>query len=233
MKRVRITVPASTSNIGPGFDVMGLALSLHLTVQVEFTPATTTNSQTVDAAVEDTLTSWHIHYTGDSADTVPLDARRNLITRTCGQVAARHGVAGALPRAVQLTVHNPIPLGRGLGSSGAAIAAGVLLASVLTGLTLDVHQQLQECLLVENHPDNVTAALAGGWVACWTDAERDQSGFLSLPLHASVRAVTVSPHFEVKTEDARRVLPQQYALTDVVSTAMACYCTIAISPYTI
>ncbi|KAI9597451.1 homoserine kinase [Syncephalis fuscata] len=219
-QRLRITVPASTSNIGPGFDVMGLALSLYLTVEVDYDPTTAAVSQlaadtSVDQAMLAILSTWTINYSGDSAETVPLEAHRNLITKTAANMIARYASATAIPQNVHIYVNNPIPLGRGLGSSGAAVVAGIVLGNTLGKLNLSMDTQLKECLSIEHHPDNVTAALAGGWVACWTDTE-GQAGFARLPIHANVRAITVSPRFEVKTEDARGVLPKQYNLTDVV-----------------
>ncbi|RKP07897.1 GHMP kinase, partial [Thamnocephalis sphaerospora] len=208
---VRISVPASTSNIGPGFDVMGMALSLLLQVEATFTPP----ADTVDAT-DAVLTSWTIDYDGDSPETVLLDARKNLITRTAADVVARHVGAGRLPHGLHVHVNNPIPLGRGLGSSGAAVAAGVLLGSALGDLNLDLDMQLAECLRIEHHPDNVTAALAGGWVACWTDSATHRGGFVHLPVNKDVLAVAVSPRFEVKTAAARGVLPKSYSLEDVV-----------------
>ncbi|KAI8053344.1 homoserine kinase [Syncephalis plumigaleata] len=212
-QRIRITVPASTSNIGPGFDVMGLALSLYLTVEADYDVNSTQHTST--DSIVDVLSSWTLCYTGDSADTVPLEPYRNLITKTAADLIVRYADVKAIPQNVQIRVDNPIPLGRGLGSSGAAVVAGIVLGDTLGQLNLSMETRLKECLAIEHHPDNVTAALAGGWVACWTDVE-GKAGFARLPINASVRAITVSPRFEVKTEDARGVLPKQYSLNDVI-----------------
>lgn len=152
-KQIHIRVPASTSNIGPGFDVLGLTLSLYLTIDASLAldPA-----PPADAPIR-------ITYTGDSPHTVPLDAEKNLITKTALFVAHTYGTT--LPPGLEVSINNPIPLGRGLGSSGAAVVAGTLLANAACDLGLAPERLLDFCLLEEGHPDNVTASLMGGFVA--------------------------------------------------------------------
>ncbi|KAI9033170.1 homoserine kinase [Hyaloraphidium curvatum] len=152
-KNIKIRVPASTSNIGPGFDSLGLTLSLYLTVDasIPLDPPPAANEPV------------RVTYDGDSAATVPLEPERNLVTKTALFVA--HTYSTTLPPGMLVEIHNPIPLGRGLGSSGAAVVAGTLLANAACDLDLPPERLLDFCLLEEGHPDNVTASLMGGFVA--------------------------------------------------------------------
>lgn len=235
-KKVEIRVPASTSNIGPGFDVLGASLSLHLTLT---------------AHVDPSLNKTEITYTGNNAHTVPLTVADNLITRTASYIAAVHHVA--LP-SMKLHIDNPIPLGRGLGSSGAAVVAGVILADQACGLSLSKERMLDFCLVIEGHPDNVTASIMGGFRASYLAASVEKehaelhaleksggipingvtdvpsNGTLSLPvppienigrhikleLSPSIRAVVIIPKFELATKLARSVLPDAYPRADVI-----------------
>lgn len=107
-----------------------------------------------------------LSYEGEGADHVPLDADHNLITRTALYVLRCHGQR-AFPLETRVHVINPIPLGRGLGSSGAAVVAGVLLANITGELGLDKDRLMDYCLMIERHPDNVMAAMMGGFVGSY------------------------------------------------------------------
>ena len=166
-----IKVPATSANIGPGFDVVGLSLSLQLTLTVTFVP---TDGPHGNPPI--------LEYTGEGSDEVPLDPYKNLTTRVALYVLRCHGIQKfptTLPsttspsddttRNVQLkiAVDNEIPFGRGLGSSGAAVIAGVLLGNEIGNLNLSTSRILDFALMVERHPDNVTAALVGGFVGSY------------------------------------------------------------------
>lgn len=151
-----IRVPATSANIGPGFDVVGLSLSLTLTLTVTLTPAHHDENPNPP-----TLT-----YSGEGAADVPLDAFKNLTTRVALYVLRCHNIM-RFPSNVTIHAHNEIPFGRGLGSSGAAVIAGVLLGSELGELHLSSARMLDFALMVERHPDNVTAALVGGFVGSY------------------------------------------------------------------
>ncbi|KXS20550.1 homoserine kinase [Gonapodya prolifera JEL478] len=153
IRRIAIKVPCSTSNLGPGFDVLGIALSLFLKVSASLQ---TTPPPPPDAPIT-------ITYTGDLPHTVPLEVDRNLITKVALYVAVANNAS--LPPGLQIHIDNPIPLGRGLGSSGAAVVAGALLANAACGLNLSRERLLDYCLAIEGHPDNVTASLMGGFCA--------------------------------------------------------------------
>ena len=151
-----IRVPATSANIGPGFDVVGLSLSLTLTLTVTVTPPSPSDPP------RDPL----ITYSGEGANDVPLDAYKNLTTRVALYVLRCHGI---MKFPANLTIHadNEIPFGRGLGSSGAAVIAGVMLGNELGELNLPIGRLLDFALMVERHPDNVTAALIGGFVGSY------------------------------------------------------------------
>ena len=162
-----IRVPATSANIGPGFDVVGLSLSLLLTLTVSFVP--TDGPHTNPPVLE---------YTGEGSNEVPLDPYKNLTTRVALYVLRCHDIQkfpttfstpDGTTRNVQLkiTVNNEIPFGRGLGSSGAAVIAGVLLGNEIGKLNLSTSRMLDFALMVERHPDNVTAALVGGFVGSY------------------------------------------------------------------
>jgi homoserine kinase len=171
-----IRVPATSANIGPGFDVVGLSLSLALTITVAV-PTSTSLSDPSTSYVPPTLA-----YTGEGADEVPLDPYKNLTTRVAIYVLRSHRLS-RFPSHVHINVHNEIPFGRGLGSSGAAVIAGVLLANELGQLGLSNERMLDFALMVERHPDNVTAALIGGFVGSYLrELDKAATEAASVPL---------------------------------------------------
>lgn len=138
--------------------MIGLALSIWLELQLK-----TDSSR---GSTEDPL-NCSLSYESPNADKgVPLNAGDNLITRTALYVLRCHG-QGLFPPGTHVHINNPIPLGRGLGSSGAAVVAGVILGSVVGNLNLTKARMLDYCLMIERHPDNVAAALYGGFVGTY------------------------------------------------------------------
>ncbi|KAL1720932.1 GHMP kinase [Schizophyllum commune] len=235
-----IRVPATSANIGPGFDVVGLSLSLYLTLTVTV-PAQSPDTPFVPPAIT---------YSGEGADEVPLDAYKNLTTRVALYVLRCHDIS-SFPSALKIHCDNEIPFGRGLGSSGAAVIAGVLLGNELGQLKLPTVRLLDFALMVERHPDNVTAALVGGFVGSYLKEldERDTQA-ASVPLSEvlpeyppdagedwgrdppvppngighyirfgwskSIKAVAIIPRFELSTAKAREALPLEYSRKDLV-----------------
>lgn len=183
-KSYKIHVPATTANVGPGFDVCGIALSLSLTVEVTIPEqGLNTHSDSESSAsgsAESTLPV--ITYTGLDSSNVPLSPYKNLLTRVALYVLRSHNIP-TFPSGVKIHAHNQIPFGRGLGSSGAAVIAGVLLGNVLGGLNLSTGRLLDFALMVERHPDNVTAALIGGFVGSYLkELSPEDSSAASVPL---------------------------------------------------
>jgi len=188
-----IRVPATSANIGPGFDVVGLSLSLYLTLTVSITPPTPTSP----------AASPVVRYSGEGADEVPLDAYKNLTTRVALYVLRCHGIPN-FPCNLSIHASNEIPFGRGLGSSGAAVIAGVLLGSELGQLNLSMSRMLDFALMVERHPDNVTAALVGGFVGSYL-RELDQAATEA----ASVPLSEVLPEYPPDAGEEWGVNPPQ------------------------
>ena len=167
-----IRVPSTSANIGPGFDVVGLSLSLTLTLTVTLTPPAPAETPKPPA----------ISYEGEGAKDVPLDAYKNLTTRVALYVLRCHKIPSFPPNTI-IHVNNEIPFGRGLGSSGAAVIAGVLLADQLGQLKLSTSRMLDFAPMVERHPDNVTAALVGGFVGTYLrELDEDATARSQVPL---------------------------------------------------
>jgi homoserine kinase len=233
-----IKVPCSSANIGPGFDVIGLALNLYLELEV-----TVTRKESSEHSLNCKIT-----YEGVGAEDVPLVAEDNLITRTAVYVLRCHGVR-AFPAETHLHVKNPIPLGRGLGSSAAAIVGGVFLANEVGNLQLSKARMLDYCLMEERHPDNVAAALYGGFVGTYlNELSPEDTERLEIPLSevlpqpaggvdtglqppepplnighytkfnwsSAIKCICIIPQFEVSTAKARAVLPESYSRKDAV-----------------
>ncbi|KAJ4485511.1 GHMP kinase [Lentinula aciculospora] len=238
-RQFTVKVPATSANIGPGFDVVGLSLSLHLTLKVTVPPASE------QAYLEPAIT-----YSGEGADEVPLDAYKNLTTRVALYVLRCNGIR-SFPSGLTLHAHNEIPFGRGLGSSGAAVIAGVILGNELGQLNLSKERLLDFALMVERHPDNVTAALIGGFVGSYLrELDEADTAAASVPLSEvlpeyppdagedwglnpppppsgighyvrfgwsePIKAIAIIPRFELSTAKAREVLPSLYTRKDLV-----------------
>ncbi len=188
----QLRVPGSTSNLGPGFDTLGLALSLHnrLIVRTTADPGLTLS----------------ISGTGEGA--LPRD-ERNLFYRSA--VAAADRVGKPLP-GLDVAMENRIPLARGLGSSSTAIVAGIMTTHMLSGEPFSRSEMLDLATELEGHPDNVSACLYGGLTVC-SLADGHVTCIRALPPEG-LRAVVAVPRFEVETEAARKALPDQVSHRD-------------------
>lgn len=195
---MKVRVPASTSNLGPGFDCFGLALKLYLTVE-----ATVTSEASEPCRVTTTGAKEN--------EALPRNAV-NLIYRAMSFTAHREGVS--LPP-VELTAHNEIPLASGLGSSAAAIVAGIKLSALLTGKSISDQSVLNFATEFEGHPDNVAASIFGGFLA---SCIRSDGTVLSTRFDwpAQIRVVVVSPHSQLPTHVARAALPRTITRVDAV-----------------
>ncbi|MBI3911470.1 MAG: homoserine kinase [Armatimonadetes bacterium] len=189
---VRIRVPASTTNLGPGFDALGMALRLHNRLEVE---------AAARPAVE---------IEGEGADRLPADPS-NLVYRTAADLLAE---AGRPQPALRIRLRNEVPVGRGLGSSATAIVGGLLAANALLGEPFSREELLRRAVQLEGHPDNVTPALMGGLQVVTRAA--GEVIHLRLPTPAGLHAVVAVPDLEIATADARAVLPACVAREDAV-----------------
>ena len=193
-----VRVPASTSNLGPGFDCFGLALKLYLTVKATAVPDATEPCRVTTTGAKEN-------------EALPRNAV-NLIYRAMSFVARREEVS--LPH-VELTVHNEIPLASGLGSSAAAVVAGIKLTALLTDKPISDEAIVNYATEFEGHPDNVAASIYGGFLASCI-----RSDGTVLPTRfewpAQIRVVVVSPHSQLPTHVARAALPRTVTRLDAV-----------------
>ncbi|KAH6686961.1 homoserine kinase [Plectosphaerella plurivora] len=238
METFVIKTPSSSANIGPGFDVIGLALSVYLELHVTIDRSKPTSSEPLNC---------RITYEGEGEGDISLDPSVNLITRVALYVLRCHGQR-MFPVETHVHVKNPIPLGRGLGSSGSAVVAGAMLGSQVGHLDLDLDRLFDFILMIERHPDNVGASLYGGFVGTYLrplkpeDVQRVEiplsevlpapaggvdtgetppapphgiGHHIKFPWAKEIKAVAIIPSFEVPTHLAREVLPPHYTRPDV------------------
>jgi len=202
MSSVSITVPATTANLGPGFDCLGVALTLYN--QFEFTHALEADTGAV-----------RIQVSGPEAERVKTDAS-NLAYRA---FAYFYQHLGEIPPAVNIQIQLGIPLARGLGSSATAIVAGLMGANSLAGSPLEQTQILKLAIALEGHPDNVTPALLGG---CCLVASGGETGEVAgweicdIPWSREIVPIVAIPNFELSTQAARQVLPRTCEHKDAV-----------------
>lgn len=189
---VTVQTPATSANLGPGFDALGLALTLCDTVTAE--------------VVGEGLM---IDVRGEGADVVPRDSS-HLLYRA---MSAAFDLLGETPPGLRLSCENVIPHGRGLGSSAAAISAGIVLARALVEGghdRLDDRAVLQLATDLEGHPDNVAAALFGGLAIAWIDGAAAEA----VRLDVDVDVTVFVPPEAVPTETARELLPAEVSHVD-------------------
>jgi homoserine kinase len=188
-RRRLVKVPATSANLGPGYDVLAAALALHLELEVE-----ETGSFSVEAG----------------GLGVPLD-RSNLCVRAFETLRPADGIAFRL--------RSEIPLAGGLGSSAAAIVAGLLAADHLYELAQEPEDVLVKAAELEGHPDNVAAALYGGFVVCSNAEGAVAATRLDPP--QGVEAIVVVPNEQVPTEEARKAIPETVSVEDAVANISA------------
>jgi len=185
-----VRVPASSANLGPGYDAMAAAVSLHLELEVEETG----------------------EFSLDPGGLEVSTGRDNLVVRAFESLHSADGIAFRL--------RSEIPLARGLGSSAAAIVAGLFAADHLFELALSKEEMLARATELEGHPDNVAAAIYGGFVVCGADAE-------GAPLAArfdppeGLEGIVVIPPEEVSTKLAREAIPAEVPLADALANVSA------------
>ena len=186
---MKIIVPATTANIGLGFDSIGIAVDLYLTVTV------------VEASNE-----WKIEHPFGEA--VPTN-QENLIIETalavCPTLRPHH-----------LVCESDIPMTRGLGSSSSAIVAGIELANQLGELNLTPQQKVEWATKLEGHPDNVAPAILGGLVVATYDEESQGVDYLQKEIKSDIQGIALIPDFELSTKASRQVLPSEFVYSQAV-----------------
>jgi homoserine kinase len=192
----KVLVPASTSNLGSGFDTLSAALSVYLKVHVEV----------CEGSDFQRMEGWE-HSPEENILAQALLVTMEALGRRCP--------------GMRISMENPIPLRRGLGSSGAAIIAGIKIAEEISGHRLSPEEVFEIAYPLEGHPDNLTASLLGGWVLSRLEegghvrAERIAAGL-------EARFVLAIPEKSVATRDARAILPEQYCRADAVYNLQRC-----------
>ena len=191
-KKVRLRLPATSANLGPGFDTLALALSLHLEIEAQAAP------------------EFRIDATGRNAE-LCAETNNNLLITTYRDVLER---AGREAPALLIRMTNGIPLGMGCGSSAAVRLAAVALAAEFGQLDWDAERVLAEACRLEGHPDNAAACWLGGFVASGMDGERVDAVSFAPP--AAWRALIAMPEKPLATTASRAVLPEAWPRRDVV-----------------
>ena len=186
---MKIIVPATTANIGLGFDSIGIAVDLYLTLTV------------VEPSNE-----WKIEHPFGEA--VPSN-QENLIIETalavCPTLQPHH-----------LVCESDIPMTRGLGSSSSAIVAGIELANQLGKLDLTPQQKVEWATKIEGHPDNVAPAILGGLVVATYDEESQEVDYLQKEIQSEIQGIALIPDFELSTKASRQVLPSEFVYAKAV-----------------
>lgn len=197
-RSIEVRVPASTANLGAGFDCLGLALELYLTARatVQIRPGSRTLART----------------RGVGSASLPKSPEQNLIFRAMRYAAEKEGFQ--LP-AVRLAVKNEIPMAGGLGSSAAAAVAGVALAYATAGRSLARENALRYAKEIEGHADNAGAAMLGGLVVTYTQTDGGV-GAMRLAWPKMIRVIAVTPAIGLPTKKSRAVLPAQVPRDDAV-----------------
>jgi len=202
---VEVRVPASSANLGPGFDSIGCALGVWDTCRAR---VTSTPGLTVTVA-------------GEGAGSVPLDAT-HLVHRAMVVAWGELGVEP--PAGLALDCTNQVPHGRGMGSSATAIVTGIVAAQALAdvsagdaGDAVDLTFANSLASRLEGHPDNASASVFGGFTLSWSDDEQASTTTVHLPVHPDVVPVVFAPDVQLSTAKARSVLPQQVRLADAAA----------------
>lgn len=196
--RCRVSVPATSANLGVGYDCLGMALDLW--AEFEFEPA---GELAIEGCEE--------RFRGED----------NLVWQSYLE-AARH--LRVEPRPLRIRIDSPIPLAGGLGSSSTCVVAGVSAAQLVAGRAVDPYLTLRVATLMEGHPDNVAPAILGGVVSSFTKDGEVTS--VRDPVHRRLRFVAIAPEVEVRTEEARRAMPTEVPLETCVWQMGRCVATV-------
>ena len=188
-RRRLVRVPASSANLGPGYDAMAAAMAMHLELEVEEAGEFSIETGALDVST----------------------GRDNLIVRAFESLHSADGIAFRL--------RSEIPLARGLGSSAAAIVAGLYAADHLYELALSKEEMLARATEIEGHPDNVAAAIYGGFVVCGVEAGLPVAARFEPP--DGLEGVVVIPPEEVSTAKAREALPDEFPRGDAIANISA------------
>ncbi|MDO5031961.1 homoserine kinase [Corynebacterium sp.] len=196
--KVTVSVPASSANLGPGYDTLGIALSLYDTVEAEVIPS-----------------GLEVEIYGEGAEDLPRDGSHLVVKAIRSALQA----ADVTVTGLRVVCTNNIPQSRGLGSSASAAVAGVAAGNGLAGFPLNQGQVVQLSSAFEGHPDNAAASVLGDAVVSWTTVPVDgqtppEYKAASLHVHESIKATALVPDFKASTQAVRRVLPSHVTHAD-------------------
>ncbi|MFZ5644175.1 MAG: homoserine kinase [Bacillota bacterium] len=188
---VRVQVPATTANLGPGFDCLGMALQLYNIVEMSFSAS-----------------GLSVEVQGEGSHEIPRD-ENNMVYRAAQQVFRQ---TDRVSPGIKIKLTNNIPVSRGLGSSTAAIIGGMIAANILSGSGLSQKDIINLAYAMEGHPDNIAASVLGGIVVA-VPAEGEVK-CQTIPPPKGLRAVVSIPDFTLSTRTSREALPQQVPIGD-------------------
>jgi homoserine kinase len=195
---VKVRIPATVANLGPGFDALGVAIQMHLEIEIE------PRRDSVDVTVE-----------GEGAESLPQD-ETNLVIRSMNEFFDH---VGRRPPGFAVRVKNPIPLGAGLGSSAAAVVGGLFAARALTGRSVPQVDMVRLATRIEGHPDNIMPALLGGLVVCYAGDDDEETRSFRLDPSDRLVPIVAVPKRGFSTQEARKALPDDVSFADAQFTA--------------
>ena len=195
---IKIRVPATTANLGPGFDCLGLALKLYLNLEIE--------------EIEEGLV---IEYQGEGAEKFSAKKKEDTLIWKSINLVSKRTHKDIHKKGLKIRVFNEIPITRGLGSSASAIIGGIVGAARLYNIDLSNQEMLELALSLEGHMDNIVPALIGGLTLAYkTGQEKIKWTRIKTPL--DLRVVVAIPDFTLSTGEMRKALPQKVALPEAV-----------------
>ncbi len=202
MKKIKVRVPATTANLGPGFDIFGASLSMHN--EVEIWQAKNSSGKFI--------------VTGEGKTVLPRN-EKNILWKAMDAVFGLLEVKDKYKLSdFNIKLKNHIPLSSGLGSSSAARAAGIIAANAICGNKMSLGEMVDLGVKLESHPDNIVPAFYGG-VCISVEGPGEEFSVEQLPVPKQLKAVVCTPGFELATERSRNILPQKYDVKDVVFNA--------------
>jgi homoserine kinase len=195
--KIKLQIPASTSNLGSGFDILGAALNLYNEFELQL--------------VSNPKDSGFI-LKGFGKDKMPAD-KNNLIWQTMDKTFKLLKCSNFSLSNFKITITSNIPLGSGLGSSATAIIAGIAFANILCNSPLNKDDIAQIATEIEGHPDNAVPSVFGGLCLCYKDASKTK--FITIATN-NLKLVVINPSFQISTIQARKSLPKKYPIQDIV-----------------
>ncbi|MDR3111989.1 MAG: homoserine kinase [Elusimicrobiota bacterium] len=197
--KIKFRVPATTANLGPGFDVFGAALTLYNEFSAEFVP----NAKKTKFILS-----------GHGKESIPK-GKDNLLWKAMSETFNLLGETKYNLKNLNIEISTKIPLNGGLGSSATAIVGGISLANKLCKNKLNKSQIAELAIKIEGHPDNVVPAIFGGLCACAKNKEALRTTTINLPL-PKLKVILCVPSFEIRTNHSRQIIPKNIPLQDVV-----------------